>query len=210
MKHIVRATALLLSGLSITPAMAQVYYQYPNAKVLTLGQSAAAPYVALGDNELFRLGGFGRVGFASYLDVGLEVIFDYNDGDWWSGIGGDAKFQLFPDSPAIPFDMSLEAGVGYRGGDNIRELVVPLGGVISSPFSNESGTLLTPYMGVYILILDTEYSSTLSDTDLEVELRGGVRYERPTGLDVFATFQVGYQALFAMGMVFSFGEKGGG
>ena len=209
MKRIICATALLLAGLCVTRAAGQVFYQYPDAKVLATGQSAVAPYLAIGDDELVRFAGAGRVGFATYLDVGLEVMLEYVSGDWWGGIGGDAKFQMFPDSPTLPFDLSLEAGLGYREGNSIQQIHVPLGAVVSSPFSNDSGTILTPYMGVYLLIIETEYS-TVSDTDLEVELRGGVRYVRPSGLDLFATFQVGYEALFAVGTVFSFGKKSEG
>ena len=69
--------------LSLLPArtIAQVFYQFPEAPVVNPGEFATGPYFTIGDNEIFRLGGFGRMNATKYFDVGAELLFGSMDGD---------------------------------------------------------------------------------------------------------------------------------
>ena len=204
MKRIlVIATALCL--LYQVPASAQVFYTFPNAQVVESNRVVAGSYAALGENDLFRLGGYGRLGVAQYFDAGLEVLLDIVDGDVLGGAGVDIKLAAFPSTNAIPFDLSFNTGVGFISGSGFTLVQVPVGAIVSSPFKLDSGKVLIPYLGVYLLIVNTDvdrgpFLASDSDTDLDAELRGGVRYELEGRLDLFGTLNVGQQTLFAVGI----------
>jgi len=200
------AVALVLVSLRPTDGAAQVFYQYPDAAVVRAGEFVLGPYGAAGDNELFRFGGFARMNATKYLDLGFELLFDSADGDGRFGAGGDLKFSLFPETQAIPFDLSVTSGIGIITSDEIQIVQFPVGGIISSPFQLESGNILALYLGVYMLIIDTEIASgafpAFSDTDLDVEIRGGIRYSLSAGPDIFVGFQAGRDAMVTVGASF--------
>ena len=202
MKRIlVIATALCL--LYQVPASAQVFYTFPNAQVVESNRVVTGSYAALGENDLFRLGGYGRLAVAEYFDAGLEVLLDIVDGDVLGGAGVDVKLAAFPSTSAIPFDLSLNTGVGFISGSGFTLVQVPVGAIVSSPFKLDSGKVLIPYLGVYLLIVNTDMDRgpfQASDTDLDAELRGGVRYELDGRLDLFGTLNVGRETLFAVGV----------
>lgn len=187
-------------------ADAQVFYQYPNAAVVKAGEFVTGPYLAGGDHELFRFGGFGRMNATKYFDVGFEFLFDSADGDERSGFGGDFRFAFFPETKAIPFDLSMTIGIGMIKSDHTRIVQVPLGGIISSPFRLEGGNLLVPYLGVYMLFVDTDIerdpAPDFSDTDLDVEVRTGLSYSLSAGPDLFVGIHLGRDALVTVGACF--------
>jgi hypothetical protein len=192
--------------LSPSAGFSQVFYQFPDAHVVRAGEFVLGPYGAAGDNELFRLGGFARMNATKYVDVGFELLFDSAKGDGRFGAGGDLKLALFPDTNAIPFDLSVTSGVGVISSDEIQIVQVPVGGVISSPFQLESGNILALYLGVYMLIVHTDFDRgaepNVTTTDLDVEMRGGVRYSLSAGPDIFVGFQAGRDAMVTVGASF--------
>ena len=199
------AAAIVLACLTPSAGVSQGFYQYPDAAVVRAGEFVLGPYGAAGDNELFRLGAFARMNATKYLDIGFEMLFDSADGDGRFGAGGDLKFDLIPDSNAIPFDLSVTSGIGIITSDEIQIVQFPVGGVISSPFQLDSGNIIALYLGVYMLIVDTEYEGDLAafdDTDLDVEMRGGIRYSLSSGPDIFVGFQAGRDALVTVGASF--------
>jgi len=75
-------------------AAAQVFYQYPEAPVVPPGQIATGPYVAIGENKLFRGGGFIRMNATKHFDVGFELLADSYDGTGRWGVGADGRLSL--------------------------------------------------------------------------------------------------------------------
>lgn len=204
-KTAILAFACALFGLC-SNASAQVFYQYPEAPVVPPGQIATGPYVAIGENKLFRAGGFIRMNATKHLDVGFELLADSYDGQGRGGLGADLRLSIFQSYQAIPFDLSVGAGVGYVTGGDVSQIDVPIGAVISSPFKSDNGNTLVPYLGVYIVIMDAQVDlpdgRESSDTDLDVELRGGVRYTLSAGPDLFLSLFVGREAQVMFGVGF--------
>ncbi|MEJ2720649.1 MAG: hypothetical protein P8181_05855 [bacterium] len=205
-----RKAAILAFACSLvfysTNAFAQVYYQYPEAPVVPAGEFVTGPYVAVGENKLFRAGGFVRMNATRYLDVGFEALADSYDGHGRGGLGADLRLSIFSSYKAIPFDLSIGGGLGFVKGGGVETIDVPIGGVISSPFKSESGNTMVPYLGVYLLVIhataDIGGGRDVSDTDIDVELRGGVRYTLASGPDLFLTLFVGREAMAMFGVSF--------
>ena len=185
---------------------AQVFYEYPDAAIVKAGDFVTGPYLAAGDHQLYRFGGFARMNAAKYFDVGFDFLFDSADGDERWGVAGDLKFALFPETNAIPFDLSMTTGIGMIKGDDTRIVQIPLGGIISSPFRLDTGNILVPYLGVYLLFVDTDITRhsapDISDSDLDVEVRGGLRYSLSVGPDLFVGFHLGRDAMVTVGASF--------
>lgn len=210
MKKALALITLLVLSLQPLTARAQVFYAYPKARPVARAHVAGGPYLAFGDNSLYRGSAFGRIGLARYVDVGIELLIENVDSDTQYGAAIDTKFSLVPDTSAIPFDLSGNVGVGVISGDNISEVQIPIGGIISLPLELESGRLLTPYLGVYLLIVDQDIDlpggGTVSDTDFDAEIRPGIGINIRPGLDGFAAVHFGRDALFALGLTFEPGQ----
>jgi hypothetical protein len=190
-------------------AAAQVFHQYPDAAVIKPGEFVTGAYLAAGDNELFRFGGFARMNATKYVDVGFEFLLDSADGDGRAGAAGDLKFALFPETKAIPFDLSVTTGFGVISTHDIDIVQIPLGAIISSPFKLDSGNILVPYLGVYMLFVDTNDRGLDPDTsDLDVELRGGLRYALTAGPDLFVGLNLGRDPMVTVGMSFWLKRQG--
>ncbi|UCH83007.1 MAG: hypothetical protein JSW50_11115 [Candidatus Latescibacterota bacterium] len=187
-------------------ASAQVFYQYPEAPPVPKSQIVTGPYVAIGENKLFRGAGFIRMNGTKHIDVGFELLVDSYDGDARGGIGADGRLSIFNSYQAIPFDLSLGAGVGYLTRKDVGVIQVPIGLVASSPFKSDAGNTLVPYFGVYLLVVNTKVDlpggGDTSDTDVDVELRGGARYTLSAGPDLFLSFFVGREAQVQFGVAF--------
>ena len=192
--------------LQTRPTAAQVFYQYPDGAIIKAGGFVAGPYLTIGDNDLFRAGGFGRMNATKYFDVGFELLLDSADGDERFGAGGDLKFTFFPEEASIPFDLSMTTGIGAISGDAIDVVQIPLGGIISSPFQLDNGNILVPYLGVYMLYVDTDFKQDsapdMSDSDLDVEMRAGLRYSLSSGPDLFVGFHLGRDTTVTIGASF--------
>ena len=122
-------SAILLLILCSSP-YAQVFYQYPDAATVEPGHFDVGTYMS-GGEDLFRLGGSGRLGIASYWDVGLEALVENFSGDWRGGAGGDLRYQLLPTTSKLPFDLSADVGFGFSSSSNIKIYQAPLGAIKS-------------------------------------------------------------------------------
>ncbi len=195
-------SAILLLIFCSSP-YAQVFYQYPDAPTVEPGRVDVGTYLS-GGEDLFRLGGFGRLGIARYWDVGFEVLVENDNGDWRGGAGGDARYQLLPTTAKLPFDLSADVGFGFASGDNVTIYQAPLGGIISSPLKTDNGTLITPYLGVYAVFVRTKTTRTglpdVTDNDVEALLRGGVSVNLTENLEIFGALQLGPHDLVSVGM----------
>lgn len=199
------AVGLILLTIPSEKAGAQVFYQFPGAPVVTDEHPAIGPAIAIGDN-LFRINGYGRFNVTSHMDMGLEVVFDDIHDNWFAGAGGDVKYAIAPVDYEMPFDISLNAGIGFNTGNDITTIQVPFGAVISRPLKLSSGNVLTPYGGLYILIDHVSYDAgphgNYSDTDTDVELRLGSSLRLASSTDIFAALHLGSGTKFYVGMNF--------
>jgi hypothetical protein len=70
----------------------------------------------------------------------------------------------------------------------------------------DNGRQLVPYLGVYLLIVDTKIKidgvPDSSDTDLDVEMRGGAKYSLASGPEVFAALHLGRDWMVVVGVNF--------
>jgi hypothetical protein len=203
-----KSITLLLTLMAIvtvtTSARAQVFYQYPTALPVEMMRITVGPYLAAGDNSLYRMSGFARWGLADQLDIGAELIGESRDSHGRFGAGIDMKFSLLPTIRSMPFDLSADVGVGFINSDELSTLQIPIGGIVSIPLEMESGRSIVPYMGVYLLIVEDKIdtgSGKVSDTDFDAEIRGGLSVGITPDADGFATLQLGRDGLFALGVV---------
>jgi hypothetical protein len=195
-------SAILLLILCSSP-YAQVFYQYPDAATVEPGHFDVGTYIS-GGEDLFRLGGSGRLGIASYWDVGLEALVENFSGDWRGGAGGDLRYQLLPTTSKLPFDLSADVGFGFSSSSNIKIYQAPLGAIISSPLKTDGGTVITPFLGVYAVYTRTKTTSTglpdVTQNDVEAMLRGGASIGLTENLEIFGTLQLGPQDLGSLGI----------
>ncbi len=200
-----KAAGLLALGIALMlapAAKAQVFYQYPTALPVEVMRITVGPYLGAGD-ELFRMGGYGRWGLASSLDIGFELLGERADGDGRFGAGIDMKLSLLPSIRALPFDLSASAGVGFISGDVVDILQFPIGGIVSIPLETESGRSIVPYVGVYLLIVEEEITTrgvSASDTDFDAEIRPGLSIGLSPDTEGFAAIHLGRDGLFTVGV----------
>lgn len=196
---------IALPALCPMNADAQVFYAYPGAPVVSDEQPALGPFIAIGD-DLFRLAGYGRFNVTDQMDMGLELVFDLIDDDWFAGAGVDLKYSIIPVDREMPFDLSLNGGIGFTSGNDITMILAPVGGVISRPLKLSNGNVLTPYGGVYVLIehisIDAGPFGDFSDTDTDVELRAGVSLRLAEMIDIFTALHIGSGNKFYTGLNF--------
>jgi hypothetical protein len=205
MRHLclIIMTAALLSWSA--GAFAQVFYEYPAAPAVGENKPVFGPAIAFGDH-LFRVNGFARFNISAPMDFGLELVFDNISDVSRFGIGGDLKYTFIPpEDMTMPFDLSFNAGFGYESGGNLTDIVVPLGAIISRSIEIEPSRLLTPYAGVYLLILHSSFDSdgtrgTVSDTNTDVELRGGASFGITEAADIFTALHLGSGTKFYIGL----------
>ena len=179
-------------------ASAQVFYEYPGAPVVTENEPVIGTCLGIGD-ELFRIDGYARFNLSPTMDLGLELLFDNFDENWRYGAGGDVKYAIVPKDVTMPFDLSLNGGFGFESGNDITTLVFPVGGLISRPLELSSGRTLVPYGGVYLLLVHTSVGS-FSNTESDVELRGGANFNVDDQADLFAALHLGAGTMFYIGI----------
>ena len=188
-----------------TAASGQVFYEYPGAPVVKENEPVIGSCLRIGDN-LFRIDGYARFNVSPDMDFGLELVFDNFHDNWRYGAGGDVKYAIVPTDATMPFDLSVNGGFGFESGDDITTLIFPFGGVISRPLELASGRTLTPYGGVYLLLLHTSIDTNIpgvgstSDTDTDVEIRGGVNFNVADQADLFAALHLGAGNRFYIGL----------
>jgi hypothetical protein len=193
-------SAILLLVFCSSP-YAQVFYQYPDATTVEPGRFDVGTYLS-GGEDLFRWAG--RLGIASYWDVGFEVLVESFSSDWRGGAGGDLRYQLLPSTSKLPFDLSADVGFGFASGSDVKLYQAPVGALISSPLNTDNGTVITPFLGVYAVYVRTKTtpagSPQVTHNDVEAMLRGGVSVNLTENLEIFGTLQLGPQDLASLGI----------
>ncbi len=209
---ITAALSLLLLGVS---ASAQVFYEYPGAPVVGENEPIFGPAIAIGD-EFFRINGFARFNISTPMDLGLEIaldrvtVADFDDFRseevWRFGVGGDIKYLFIPpEDMTMPFDLAFNAGFGFETGGDITNIIVPVGALISKPLEIAPSRIFTPYAGVYLLIVHTTIDvgdrfGDRSDTDTDIELRGGGSVNVTDVAEIFAALHLGSGTKFYIGL----------
>jgi hypothetical protein len=192
-------------------AGAQVFYAYPGAPPVKKDQPAVGATIGFGD-DLFRMLGYGRFNVSEVSDLGIEIVVDNTDvlgGDVWrGGLAADFKYAIVPKETTMPFDLSVDAGLGYEWGGSMNNFEIPIGGMVSRPLELRGGGVIVPYGGVYILIRYTSIDLPAGvpgdddDWDVDVELRGGTGYRINQASMAFATLHLGAGTKFYLGVNF--------
>lgn len=192
------------------PAFSQVYYQYPGAVVVSDTEPATGGVFGFGDDVL-RFLGYARFNAADVADFGVEVLLDRYDpggvaGDGWRfGAAADFRYAIIPTRTQLPFDLCVDGGIGFQSGDNVTNIDIPAGAVISRPLELRDGRILVPYGGVYLVYTHVSVDvpagvPDASDDDLDVELRLGASIELGAGLSAFANVHLGHGDRFYAGV----------
>jgi hypothetical protein len=204
--------AAAIVALLASAAGAQVFYMYPGAPPVKADQPAAGVNIGFGDN-LFRTLGYGRFNVNSASDIGIELVFDNTDtavetDKWRIGLAADYKYAIIPDSTDMPFDLSVNGGFGFQSGGDMKNILIPVGGLISGPLELSNGQVLVPYGGVYVLIAYSTWDLPLGATgdtskwDTDVELRGGAAYHINKTAAAYASLFIGAGTKFYVGINF--------
>ncbi len=197
--------------LCVAPVVnAQVYYAYPGAPPVQENAPALGVTLGFGD-DLFRAVGFGRFNINNYADLGLELVLDSDDDDFRGGAAVDVKYAIVPRNSTMPFDLSLNSGFGLETGEDITNVNIPIGAMVSHEFELSSNNTLVPYGGVYFMIQylnwdiddgpgDRDFDE--DDWDTDVELRLGTALHFTPGMAAFATLHLGAGDRFYIGLNF--------
>ena len=205
MKKILLVLALILLGTMFSNASAQVFYMYPGAPVVPDSAPALGTCLGIGD-DMLRINGYGRFNISKNMDMGLELVFDRASKKWRAGAGADLKYAIIPNSEeyVMPFDLAVNGGFGLTSGNDVTFWQIPVGAVISRTFDINEGSTVTPYGGLYVLILHTSVdlgsAGTSSNTDTDVELRMGAAVGITENLNIHATLHVGSGTIFYLGL----------
>ena len=189
---------------------AQVYYAYPGAPPVQENAPALGVTLGFGD-DLFRAVGFGRFNINNYADLGLELVLDSDDDNFRGGAAVDVKYAIVPRNTTMPFDLSLNSGFGLETGEDITNVNIPIGAMVSDEFELSSNNTLVPYGGVYFMIQylnwdiddgpgDRDFDE--DDWDTDVELRLGTALHFTPGMAAFATLHLGAGDRFYIGLNF--------
>jgi len=198
--------AIAVATFAAGGASAQVFYQYPQAPVVTDSEPAAGGVFGIGENDLLRFLGFGRFDINRSMDLGLELVVDnsdvFSESSWRMGIGADVKYSIRPDSTTLPFDLSVLAGLGFQTGGDLTNFDIPIAGVISRDLALENGRRIVPYGGVYGIVRHWSYdpgTTSSSETNFDLELRLGTSFEVWDSGDAFVAVHIGEAFIFTLG-----------
>jgi hypothetical protein len=201
----------VLLVVAVPASQAQVFYLYPGAPVVKDAEPAMGASLGIGE-DIFRLLGYTRFNINEVTDFGLELIFDHFSSDvpggddaWRVGAGADVKYAIVPQNTSLPFDLAVNAGLGFESGGDLTNINIPLGGLISRPLELSNGKVVVPYGGVYILIAHYSWDVDIpgfdaDETDTDVEIRTGARLELKEKTSVFATLHFGAGTMFYLGL----------
>ncbi len=188
---------VVIAATAATTVSAQVYYMYPGAPVVSDTDAAAGAAVGYADN-LLRIVGFGRFNIAARSDLGIEIVGDVDNSNWRFGLGVDAKYAIIPTGRSLPFDLAAQVGFGFQTGQGVTNFDIPFGGVISRSLQMDSGRIIVPYGGLYLVVRHFSVDGGEDNTDLDFELRAGASFELFDPGDLFLTLHVGEDvAIFA-------------
>ena len=202
---------MLLLCLAPASACAQVHAQLGPAAILETDARFGAFGLA-GDDQIGALLD-ARFLLTRGLDMGLQLgvrrMLEADAGETVLDGGADFRYALVEQSEAVPFDLSVGAGFGYTGGDDLTVLATALQGGVSRRLSTSNGRDITPYAGVVLTVAHTRVDvegveSEFSDPDLDVALRLGLAAALSDGTALTGELQVKENPAFYLGLTTSF------
>ena len=198
------AFAAALATIDAMPARAQVFHAHPEAAITPDDAPNVGAWGGVADN-LVRTGAWARFNLTPRLDLGLEGMLARRTGTagaWRAGAGVDVRAAVVPASRPLPFDLSVQAGLGWSDGGGVSRLEIPLGVTASRPLDTGSGREAVPFAGALLFVRSASFDAptgSVRDTELDLELRGGVRLELFDSGDAFAALHVGDRVMFVVG-----------
>jgi hypothetical protein len=219
MKHL---AVLALSGLMLSSwaglCSGQAFGHFTAAKTLGPDGQSAGAYFIVQDDMIGALSQF-RYGASDALDFGFQLgirsVDDYvnrsglkeDAGDTHLLISGDAKYMLREADYEIPFDLSLDFGVGLADMDGANNLLFTLGGQGGWRGHEPESRGLEPYLGVVMVVERTTLEMEGGDkteTDTDLEIRVGTQYIMARAVSLVAEIQAGRETAFGVGLSFFF------
>jgi hypothetical protein len=202
---VVAAAVLTTGGM----AWGQVYHQYPGAPVVDDTSPDVGALIGFGEDTV-RLVGYGRFNASDVSDIGIEVVLDRFDppfvGDGWRfGAAADFRYAIVTEGSDLPFDLSLDGGLGFQTGADVTNVNIPVGAVISRPLELKEGRIMVPYGGLFVVFTNWSYDlppgfPDPSDSEIDLVLRLGASIYITDGISVFANGHVGNGEMFALGL----------
>lgn len=214
--------AIALSALTIAGTAdrcsGQVFGHFSAAHVVGYDEKSAGAYFTLADDTIgllsqFRYGVSGAVDFG--LQLGFESMDDFvetqgflrTDGDTHLLLAGDLKYMVRDADDEIPFDLSLDFGVGFRDMKMASSLLFSLGGQTGWRGHEPESRGLEPYLGLELIVdrmtVDLPQGDK-TETNNDLEVRIGTAYRVADGASLTAEIHAGDETSFGVGINFAF------
>lgn len=170
-----------------------------------IGQGRANFSAGVGLADGTSLFGSITYGLAKYTDGRIRIgLTDRGPGDTKISIGADFKWQFWNVGPETdhPFDFAVGGLLEFTDFD--RGSVLQVGGQLigSYPVKLSSGSVITPYGRFNTRIealsdINNGQAADNSETNLEIGISGGVKWQITSGVGLFGEFQIdGNDGLF--------------
>jgi hypothetical protein len=191
-------TAVLLVGLTVCTAHSRdaagsAFGTLATAQSLGQGVGSLGFGVGIADATSF-VGQF-SYGLSQYTDGRLKLgLIDPDHGDTKITFGADFKWQFWNVSPNTTHPFDFGVGAFFEFVDYDFGSVFQVGGqlIASYPIRMRNGTTLSPY-GRFNARLESFSSDTIGgddDSNLEVGLNGGVKWDVTRDIGLFGEFQL--------------------
>ncbi len=219
MKHM-SALALLIVVLSFSAGdcLAQVFGHFSSAGTVGRYGRSAGAYFIVSDDVIGLLSQF-RYGPADALDIGLQIGVETVDerisvGGFFSEeddtrvlLAGDAKYLIRGADEELPFDISLDFGVGYVDLEDASRFLFKASGQGAWRGHEPRSRGLEPYIGLVVAAKRTAIDlprGDETDIDNDLEVRLGTVYRLSAVASVVAELQAGDDTSFGLGLNFEF------
>jgi hypothetical protein len=207
------------------PAGAQVFGQFAGARPVTGDAMPLGTHVTFQDNAL-RWVAQGRMAFGERFDAGLQFgLLSVDAGSLDRTdilIGLDGKYLIVEDGEEIPFDISIDGGIGVALQGDVDNPSPPpskfdggtvtlfhVSGQTSKTFELSNGHAIVPYASLVLVVsrfsIDIETPSgtvSESDTDTDASVRFGTTYELSKTVSLLGEVEIGDDATFGAGLSF--------
>ena len=207
----------LLSGADVCSG--QAFGHFTPARVLGDDRQSAGAYFTVQDDIIGLLSQF-RYGASDALDFGFQLgvqsvddrvsrggLFG-DEGDSHLLIAGDAKYLLRGADDEIPFDLSLDFGIGLIDMERGKNVLFTLGGQGGWRGREPESRGLEPYLGIALVVerttLELLPDGDKTETDNDLEVRVGTAYRVAEIAFIVAEIQAGRETAFGVGLNFVF------
>jgi hypothetical protein len=227
MKRLLPAVVAFSAALASAPAVAAQALGLPvyNAGIPTgvgvyadigFPNDAAGGGTAYGATGRLGLGPFGVTASVVYNDVDETVLFTPGGGtltlggDSFTSFGGSLNYKVFG-GPLVPLTVTLQGGAGYAEQDDAKLYRFPVGLGLALTIPNPA-LAIKPWLAPR-LDVSRFSSSTLSETETNFGISGGVEFNLLSGLGLHASYDRVFAdaedpSIFAAGLHYTFRVPG--